>query len=217
MMSSTTRPSRNRLREQQAAATRERIVDALAELAVEGHLLDVPIRDVAARAGVSEPTVYRHFGSRDGLLEALASRQFRQITEGIEPTSVDDLARAVSTVFERATSSQDLIRWTLASPMAAGSGRAQRSGRPPMIAKTTEAAARGLSKGDHQNLELVLLVLPSPLVYLYLHDLAGIDHRRAADVASWAIMQLANSVQAENRGPARVQADRQRQSASNPP
>src|SRR3984893_1935573 len=105
LMSSTTRPYQNRLREEQAAATRERIIDALAELAVEGHLLDVPIRDVAAMAGVSEPTVYRHFGSRDGLLEALASRQFRQITEGIEPASIEDLARAVSTIFERATAS----------------------------------------------------------------------------------------------------------------
>src|SRR5438105_15681806 len=129
MLYGTTRRYQTRRREQQAAATRERIIDALAELAVEGRLLDVPIRDVADRAGVPEPTVYRHFSSRDGLFEALASRQFRQMTEGVEPASVEDLARAVGTVFERATSSQDLIRWTLATPMAAGSGRARRSGR----------------------------------------------------------------------------------------
>src|ERR1700730_6541480 len=99
LMSSTTRPYQNRLREEQAAATRERIIDALAELAVEGHLLDVPIRDVAARAGVSDQRVYRLFVPRDGLLEARPPRQFRQIAEGIEPTSVEDLARAVSTIF----------------------------------------------------------------------------------------------------------------------
>jgi AcrR family transcriptional regulator len=51
-------------------ATRTSILDALVELAMERVFTEISLDVVAARAGVSVQTVLRHFGSRDGLIDA---------------------------------------------------------------------------------------------------------------------------------------------------
>ena len=50
------------------AATRHRLLDAARELATEGGYEAVGMRNVAARAGVSAPTAYQYFSSKDHLL-----------------------------------------------------------------------------------------------------------------------------------------------------
>jgi AcrR family transcriptional regulator len=50
------------------AATRHRLLDAARELATEGGYEAVGMRNVAAKAGVSAPTAYQYFSSKDHLL-----------------------------------------------------------------------------------------------------------------------------------------------------
>lgn len=59
-------------REDSSAATRERILDVATELMTAAGFHPVAVDDVATQAGVSRPTVYRHFGSKLGLFEAVA-------------------------------------------------------------------------------------------------------------------------------------------------
>ena len=64
------RPYRSVLREQQAAATRERLLQAaLRALARDPD--GASMAAVAAEADVSIPTVYRHFGTREELVAAV--------------------------------------------------------------------------------------------------------------------------------------------------
>ncbi|OMC41379.1 TetR family transcriptional regulator [Mycobacterium sp. GA-1841] len=51
---------------------RARILDATFEVIARCGRNALQLQDVAATAGVSRPTVYRYFGSKDGLLEAFA-------------------------------------------------------------------------------------------------------------------------------------------------
>jgi AcrR family transcriptional regulator len=68
---------------------------------------DAPVSDIAHRAGVSRATFYRHFGSRDALLERIAherppksrerilnAAQEMLIRDSLADLSMDDLARA---------------------------------------------------------------------------------------------------------------------------
>ena len=50
------------------AATRRALLDAAIELALEGGYDAVTMRAVARRAGLSPPTAYQHFASKDHLL-----------------------------------------------------------------------------------------------------------------------------------------------------
>lgn len=67
-------PRAYRLGKRAAAAedTRRRILDAARELIVDGGYHPVSVEEVAQRAGTSRPTVYRHFGSKGDLAEAVA-------------------------------------------------------------------------------------------------------------------------------------------------
>ncbi|RKQ93226.1 TetR family transcriptional regulator [Solirubrobacter pauli] len=68
-------PGAERQPRKDAAANRERVLDAATELVLtEGE--KVPMADIARRAGVGVGTVYRHFATREDLLGALVHRSF---------------------------------------------------------------------------------------------------------------------------------------------
>lgn len=59
--------------------TRTRILDATVALHTERLAGDIGLDDIAGRAGVSVQTVLRHFGTRDGLLDAALARGQEQV------------------------------------------------------------------------------------------------------------------------------------------
>jgi AcrR family transcriptional regulator len=65
-----------------ARRNRERILTA-ARGAVAQHGAHVQMDDVAGAAGVGVGTVYRHFPTKDALIEALVAEKFRVTTENI--------------------------------------------------------------------------------------------------------------------------------------
>jgi AcrR family transcriptional regulator len=60
------------------ATARDRLLVAAADLLDAAGGADVPTRAVCDRAGVQAPTLYHHFGSKQGLLDAVISHGFRQ-------------------------------------------------------------------------------------------------------------------------------------------
>lgn len=58
--------------------TRERILRASAELLAEGGIAAFSTRAVGEAAGVGAPTLYHHFGDKQGLLDATASYGFER-------------------------------------------------------------------------------------------------------------------------------------------
>jgi AcrR family transcriptional regulator len=58
--------------------TRERILQAAARLLAESGGAPVSTRAVCAAAGVGAPTLYHHFGDKDGLLDAVVAYGFER-------------------------------------------------------------------------------------------------------------------------------------------
>jgi AcrR family transcriptional regulator len=56
-------------------STQERILDATFDVVADVGLSGLTLEDVATKAGVSRQTLYRHFGSRGRLVEALLVRE----------------------------------------------------------------------------------------------------------------------------------------------
>jgi AcrR family transcriptional regulator len=83
-----------------AVPTRERIIEAAAALLADGGREAVSTRAVSAAAGVQAPAIYRLFGDKQGLLDAVAEHAFAQYIRdksALERTAdpVDDLRRGM--------------------------------------------------------------------------------------------------------------------------
>ena len=63
--------------------TKEALLDATAALLVEGGLGEATTQKVGRRAGVAEGTIYRHFPSKEALLEAVFARAWARLDEAI--------------------------------------------------------------------------------------------------------------------------------------
>jgi AcrR family transcriptional regulator len=95
------------LRRQRAGETRERIVAAGADLLHGSSIRDwraVTMRAVADRAGVSERTVYRHFGNERGLRDAVMHRLEEVTGIDLAAMRLDDIADVAARIFEHVAS-----------------------------------------------------------------------------------------------------------------
>lgn len=70
---------------QSLVSTRERILHAALVIFIEVGFERANIEKIAALAGVTKPTVYSHFGSKVGLLEAVAQHQTQQAITQFSP------------------------------------------------------------------------------------------------------------------------------------
>lgn len=198
----------NSLREQQAQATRERILDAMAEqLAGDGYA-EFSVGRVAKRAGVSEPTIYRHFGGREGLF--LAFNEWFEQRSGHPgyPGSIDDfLDGGIARVFAYFEEHEAYIRAARTSRVAEvfKPGRKRRGER---LGKVMNEVTEHLDPAEAKQAKAVLRYLLSSTAYLGLKDESGLSTEQAAAAAEWATRVLVDDLRA--RKPRRKSASKKR-------
>lgn len=78
-------------------ATHAAVMDAALEVLARVGIAKLALEEVATVAGVSRQTVYRHFGSRDGLLSAVIVREEEELLGLVDEATdgVGDLEEAV--------------------------------------------------------------------------------------------------------------------------
>ena len=183
----TPKPS---LREQQRAITRSRIITALGELIESSHPLDVTMAAVAERAGVSEPTLYRHFPTKRELFAALGSDLYRKTTTGVAPSNLDELIEFLPALYGQFAEMEATTRWNLAAPKDEVV-RPDVSERLPILREALAATLEDLAEAEADALLRGLLLLTSPTALLYWQDYLDITVEEAAETASWMIRRLA--------------------------
>lgn len=103
----TPRPYESPLREEQARHTADRILDATYALAGKGER-EFGYVAIAREAGVSVPTVYRHFPTMDDLIRAFAEREQR--TRGTIATDLAGVHDGIRRLAARFDDPADLFR-----------------------------------------------------------------------------------------------------------
>ena len=87
---------------QSRQARRDQIAHAVLAIATERGLSAVSVAAVAARVGVSPPALYRHYPSKDAMLDATLERMASAVTANLElAREGDDSLAALTRLFER--------------------------------------------------------------------------------------------------------------------
>lgn len=93
-----------------SAGTKDRLLEAAISVIDDEGVKGIRIREIAAAAGVREPSVYHFFGSRDGLVEAALverfnihlSEMFQNFNNGlVDCRTQDDFIKLVRTVLDK--------------------------------------------------------------------------------------------------------------------
>src|SRR5690606_5123357 len=104
------------LRERQKADTRALILKAVERLLMDRSLSDLSLAMVAREAGMTERTVYRHFATREQLLEATWVAVNEAIGIKDFPRTVEELIERPKKLFAAFDQRAEVIRAMLASP-----------------------------------------------------------------------------------------------------
>lgn len=175
------------LRERQAQLARDAMIDALLE-ALEAGEDEVPMNELARRAGVSRRTLYRYFGSREELTAAAAARLYDG--EDALPTRVEGAADLVDNFRRSAAISSRrpaLARALLATP----EGKAVRERIMPERAASIEAAVAelwgGLSEEERRHALAIVRMLCSARSWVSLLDDQAIPPQEGVEAVAWAL------------------------------
>jgi AcrR family transcriptional regulator len=176
-------------------ATRERIVQAVRDLLEGGTFHEASVEEVAKRAGVARATVYQHFGSRLGLVDAVCDRfdENPALVELRDTVVLEDpdgaLRETIALTMRFWDSEEPILRHlyglasidSLAAELVERQFRDRRFEMERLIANVSErgALAPELSRRDALRL---LLVLTSFETYEQLHRHEGVSSRQATSL-----------------------------------
>ena len=176
------RSYRSPLRQGQAQDTRDRILDATARLLARG-LAGLSIPAVAREAGVSVPTVYRNFRSKQELFEAIYPYSVRRARAGElkVPASMAEFRDGVRVILERFESFDDLDRAAIASAGAEEIRHATMGARLSLAQRAADSIAPELAPADRAHLARLIILLTMSASARMLRDHLGRSVDEAVD------------------------------------
>jgi AcrR family transcriptional regulator len=187
------------LRVAQQEATRRRILDAVADLMSDPTQPELTYSALAKAAEVSERTVYRHFATKEELLEAFWIYINEQLGMAHYPETVEELLEVLPSVYSGFDERAGLIRAHLAS----SAGREMRlrvvPRRREIFKRMLERYTRGLAPRRQRMACGVLQLLFSPRAWDSLEENWGMTGSDAAESCAWAIRTLIASLEQEKR------------------
>jgi AcrR family transcriptional regulator len=201
MTRSGVRPYRSALRGAQQQQTRERILEAAIAQIAEDGLSELTIPLVAERAEVSLRTVYRHFPTKDDLIDAVAEFRDSQFGSHGPPESVEHLLATTPALFEGFAARDDLVRASDVSAAGRQIHDRARRRRAKALTKILEDVTADLTPAEARRLAATVQVLWSTRAWLTLHDNWGMDGKEAGKAVQWAIETLI--AEAERMGKAK--------------
>jgi AcrR family transcriptional regulator len=183
-----TRGYRSELRAQQAEETRARILDATGRV-MAGGITTISIPAVAREAGVSVPTVYRHFGSKQNLVAALYPYTLKRagLQEPPFPQSLDALKAGVRAYADHIDSFDDLARAAMASPASAEPRKLSMPRRLRLIGELVDSIQPPLAKADRERMVRLLAVLLNSSALRAWREMLGVSVDQAADDIDWLV------------------------------
>lgn len=183
---------RSALRERQKADTRALILKTMARLLKNRSLDELSLATVAREAGITERTVYRHFATREQLLEATSTAVNEAIGITEFPDSAEELIARPKTLFPAFARRGEVVRAMLASPQGRELRLRANQERQAAIRSAVKHARPSLREPALTRLCAAVQLLCSASGWATMTDYWGLDSVEAGRAASEAIAALLN-------------------------
>lgn len=183
------RPYRSALRERQQEDTREAILKALGEQIVRSGPGEFSLPEVAARAGVNVRTVYRHFGSRELLGDALQAWVVRRASPPM-PQSLEELVEVPPVLFGIFDEHAPWVEAMVKAGHGSGVRAAGRASRVALFRALTADAVKTLPDAEANAVQALVKHLVSPETWLAMRQDFGVDGPTAGRAVSRTLRAL---------------------------
>jgi len=201
-MNSGNTTSNTPLRDAQRDLTRSRILEAAIDLLKDEELDALKLSDIAARAVVTERTLYRHFATRDELLKAMWPRlQARAGSPGF-PKTARELAEQPQWLFPNFDGEGGAVRASLFSRAGRELRRASNAERQAAIVAAVRDARPELGAADARRLAAVIHLIGGAYGWVVMKDawdFSGEEAGRAASEAIRVLLGLPGAAQAKTK------------------
>lgn len=187
-MTDSSRPYRSTLREEQAQATRDRILSAAIDLMQSDE--DASMDTIAKAAGVERRTVFRHFATREALLTAAFEALNDRIGVVIAPGDPAALLQAVREGFARLDHFEGAVRMGLHSRAGRDMRLANLPHRRAAFAASLAPLTAGMNPAQKARIEALSHLLYSAAAWEVLKDYGGLTGAEAGATAAWALELL---------------------------
>jgi AcrR family transcriptional regulator len=185
------------LREEQAAATQARILDAAIDVLVEQGAQGMSHRAIARRAGVSAPLVSRYFPTTDDVVAGIDARITERLGFVDYPRTVDELV----TLPERVYTAMDREERAMLAYLAAPGHRAYgRQRRKQGVERTVDVLFAGATPTERRRVAALVHLLISSGTWSHFRDSWGMSGAEAGQVVRFALEAILATIAANKGG-----------------
>lgn len=174
------------LRTEQKEQTHERILAATAEQLLEEGIEELSLPRAAKRAGVSVPTVYRHFPTEEALLRELTDWIDKRMQLTGMPDNVNEFGEWVPRLFASWDENEALIRARLLSRVHRQIHRETAQRRDEAVAKAMQEVTSELDPLDARRACGIIRLLISGGAWEMMHDSWDLTGEQAGEALAWA-------------------------------
>ncbi len=174
-------------RAQKAEQTKLDILRALADQLTRSNSVEFSVEDAAREAGVTPRTVFRHFPSKDHMLEAL-SRWVLGFTGKIPlPADPDEVVDSVSASYELFENHAELMQALLVSELGRGVRSRLTARRRSGIAEALAEPVSALPPDEAKAVLAVLIHLVAAETWWQVRKEFAVKGDASAEVVAWIV------------------------------
>lgn len=182
------------LRDEQQELTRSRIMKAVADLIRDGRIHGFTVEEVAQRAGVSYASVYRHFPTREKLLEEVYEWFQQDTNRPLLPDSLDALPSMVDSLVAYFEANADLTQAAAVAMTALGLVPKTQREHDEEIQRLVAEANPGLDPQEARVKAAVIRFLASSLAWAIFRQRFELEPDEISSALGWALQTLIREV-----------------------
>lgn len=184
------------IRQQKAAATHRRIVDAAIALLTDRPGAEISHESIGRATAIAVRTVYRHFPTRSDLLDEIWEELDDRLgLSRVPTTSSAAVIEFVPQLFSRLDANSSIVNALITSSTGHEMSRRTGERRLHAIRQALAHETGQLPQIERNRLVGLVRVLTSPMTWHILSQKADMSHDEPAEAVTWALRRLLSATE----------------------